>query len=256
MANHHPTRQIHETQQYNDNGQWVQTYNGLKQMEKSGQAKGMSIPRERPESPNQRLMAAGATPQPGARMPQNFNMESLPSTQQLGYQQEAEIPQSVLNGLFARGQQPPQMPQSQYNQPSQQVCRIVEGAQVYHPMKMGGFMEGGPVILCKHAGNAQGVYCQTDFAIKGIRNCYVVQLHEKTVNLQVINNSPNLWTKLVEVQGAMGQSVLVSQSHLRTANLQQQPSSSRMLNDSQQQVRRPMTTNNNQPQQQSRILKG
>lgn len=245
---------IFQTPEYKDNGQWLNTYSNLKQLEKVGQAKGMVIPRERPESPNTRLRAAGIPVSESPLMSRGIgmNLDSLPTQQmlgqQLGYNQESEIPQQQLNAMFGGGQRQPQqfVPQQQ----QQQVCRIVEGTQVFNPVDLGGFMAGGPAIVCKPAGVAQGQFCTLQYAINGVKNCYVVKLHETTINMGVINSNPQLWVKLVEVRGAMGRSFLVPQNGLRAVNGQQQPQQSRVLNDSN--VRRPMTNNG----QQSRILMG
>lgn len=246
---------IFQTPEYKDNGHWINTYSNLKQLEKVGQAKGMVIPRERPESPNARLRAAGIAVQESPLLARGIgmNLDSLPTQQMLGQQlglnQETEIPQQQLNAMFGGvGQRPQQqqfMPPQQQQQ--QQMCRLVEGTQIFNPVDLGGFMAGGPAIVCKPAGIAQGQFCNLQYAVNGVKNCYVVKLNETTINMGVINSNPQLWVKLVEIRGAMGRSILVPQNGLRSTNAPQQ---SRMLNDSN--VRRPMTTNG----QPSRILMG
>lgn len=172
-------------------------------------------------------------------------MDSIPTVQQFGRQyglsMESEIPDYELNRMLGRNPAP-QMQQQNYPQAanfSRQMCRVMEGAPVYNPLNTGGFMAGGPVILCKQAGVSSGQFAQTTFAVVGQKNCYVVQLNEKTINLQQIHNSPNMWTQMVEIKGAMGASVLVPQQALQRVNSgpQQQQPNSRVLLDSNQQPR-------------------
>ena len=256
--------QTYDTPQYQDNGQWEAQYRQRAALLETGKVRPMKIPMERPESHNVRLAQAGFTPQTTNMNFRGVNLDSLPSTQQFaqqyGMQQQQDVP---LNQIFGNNrpqqqhQLPPQYQQQQApQQPQGQRCFIAQGATVYNPLRLQGFMEGGPVILCRQAGQANEREALVEYVVKGLKSCYVVPLNENRVDLARINNSPNTWTQMVEIQGAMGQSFLVPQQSLRAG---QNPGRT-MLRDQrvpqQQLYQQPMLRDQRQPQGQSRILRG
>jgi len=240
--------QLYETPQYIDQGQWYGKHDQLRQMARNGQASGMVIPKERPESPNARLMAAGiAPPAPpgGAPIIRSFqnNLDSLPSfdqfAQQVGYNpnQIGEVAPQQLQRMFSQQEQQRQLMQQQMTgrfgpqQQQQQMVRVQPGHPVFSPLRLNGFAEGGPVILCRQTGQTQPNW-QQDFVVRGIKNCYVVGMNESRVDLQRIHQSPQSWVKLVELRGAMGDSVLVPQNAIaQRGMMQQQLPQGRMLTD-------------------------
>ena len=233
---------------------------------------GVRVIMERPNSPNDRLREQGIP----VMSPTIGNVVNPNVLQQAsvynggGYQQD--VSQQELNNMMRGKFNSPSPVQPnfggqqnfnnggmvQQNTSGVKICKILEGAPVYNVLKLNGFMEGGPVLLCRQAGLADNRIANTEYVAKSVKKCYVVPLQETRVNIQMINNSPNLWTELVEVQGAMGMPMLVPQNALRMSNGNNQPQQSRILNDSAP-FRRP---NNNQPQptpfqqQAKRILMG
>jgi hypothetical protein len=139
----------------------------------------------------------------------------------------------------------PQPQQQQMAGP--QVVRIQPGQPFYNQLRLNGFAEGGPVLLCRQGGQTQANW-QQEFLVKGIKNCYIVPLNETRVDLQRIHQSPNSWTQLVEVGAQIGQSFFVQRSAIVQA-------SRGMLNNQQGNGRR-MLTDQEVPQQQGRILLG
>lgn len=225
---------------------------------------GIRVILERPNSPNDRLREQGIpVMSPAIGNVINPNALQQAAMYQNGYgQPQYDVSQQELNNMMHGKFNPSPVQQQQFNNPTPvansgvKICKILEGAPVYNVFKLNGFMEGGPVLLCRQTGFADNRIANTEYVAKSVKKCYIVPLQER-VNMQMINNSPNMWTELVEVQGAMGMPMLVPQNALRIANNSNQQQS-RILNDSSVPFRR--QNNNQQPtpfqQQTKRILMG
>ena len=207
---------------------------------------------ERPNSPNDRLREQGIpVMSPSIGNVINPNALQQAAMHQNGYGPQYDVSQQELNNMMHGRFNP--APQIVQQNSGVKICKVLEGAPLFNVLKLNGFMEGGPVLLCRQSGVADNRVANTEYVAKSVKKCYVVPLQETRVNIQMINNSPNMWTELVEIQGAMGTPILVPQNALRMSNGQQ----SRILNDSTP-FRRP--NNNPQPtpfqQQAKRILMG
>lgn len=97
----------------------------------------------------------------------------------------------------------PQQPQPQYGQPQmqqpqQQLCKLMEGFAIFHPLQAQGF--GSTVPLIKAVGQTTPQIFGIDFLVKGIVRAYVVQPNQTIVDLKAIQSNPAMLREFIEVQ--------------------------------------------------------
>lgn len=99
------------------------------------------------------------------------------------------------------GYQQPQYGQPQVmqqQQPQQQLCKLMEGFAIFHPLQAQGF--GSTVPLIKAVGQTTPQIFGIDFLVKGIVKAYVVQPQQTIVDLKAIQSNPAMLREFVEVQ--------------------------------------------------------
>jgi hypothetical protein len=221
--------------EYKDDGAWVNKFQALRQQNQNKRT-GRNVVTERPESPNQRLAQQGIVPPvPPGGMPaiRSFNTQALENAGQMmamQAQQYGNMPDNDYAMPMIQPQQ--QMMQQPQVQQQQAPVRLKLGNPMFQKLKLNGFAEGGPVMLCRQSGQIPQGMEQQEFVIRGVRNCYVVPLNETRIDLQVINNSSHLWTQLVEVVNGFGQPYLVPQQALYRVSGQQGGNGPQVMSDS------------------------
>lgn len=184
----------------NNESDWFAKYQQLK-----GQGRRLNIPDQRPESPNDRLRAAGIQPQ---QQP-NLNYKGTEEVNQdlqafTGYTGFRDV--NINQALAQRAMQ-------QHQQEQQPVCRLYENVEFYRPLNLNGFMDGA-LRMCRMGGRVPNTWGTTEFMVRGQKQCYVVGLNETTVDIAKVQARPELLTNLVEVSSPMIGTLYVPQHAL------------------------------------------
>jgi len=140
--------------EYKDDGAWVNKFQALRQQNQNKRT-GRNVVTERPESPNQRLAQQGIVPPvPPGGMPaiRSFNTQALENAGQMMAMQAQQYGNMPDDGGYPMPMMMPQQ-QPQVQQPQQQApVRLRLGNPMFQKLKLNGFAEGGPVMLCRQSG--------------------------------------------------------------------------------------------------------
>jgi hypothetical protein len=112
----------------------------------------------------------------------------------------SQIPDADLSQIFGKHPTTPQLPgiRQPNDQPSGQVVTLLEGYPVYRPIHQ----EHGnqTIVLAREIGVINAQLASQQFIPRNNVRVYVIPQHQTQVNIQEIQNNPNLLTSLVELQ--------------------------------------------------------
>lgn len=96
----------------------------------------------------------------------------------------------------------PQQQQQYHNQPQQQVqaCRLVDGYPCFRAIDTGPWPGLEKVVLARGVGQVVPQVSMHEFVVRRVVDVFVVPPQQTALDMNMINNNPQLRTQLVEVQ--------------------------------------------------------